>query len=61
MTTVRIHVEGDLYAAEAAAREMGAVLAILEVERPDSGPRVRGYLELAVPGVRVTATEVLHP
>ncbi|HEY0410558.1 MAG TPA: hypothetical protein VGE42_09860 [Candidatus Dormibacteraeota bacterium] len=56
MTTVRIHVEGDLYAAEAAAREMGAALAILEVERP--GLRVRGYLELVVPGVEVTAAEV---
>ena len=56
MTTVRIHVEGDLYAAEAAAREMGAALAILEVERP--GLRVRGYLELEVPGVEVTAAEV---
>ncbi len=58
MTTVRIHVEGDLYAAEAAAREIGAVLAILKVERPGSGVRVRGYLELAVPGVEVTAAEV---
>jgi hypothetical protein len=56
LTTVRIHVEGDLYAAEAAAREMGAVFAILEVERP--GLRVRGYLELEVPGVEVTAAEV---
>jgi hypothetical protein len=37
---------------------MGAVLAILEVERPGSGLRMRGYLELAVPGVQVTAAEV---
>jgi hypothetical protein len=53
---VRIQVEGDLYAVEAVAREMGATLAILEVERP--GLRVRGYLELLVPGVEVTTAEV---